>query len=264
MSKLEDILNGLGASKDLPQEPDPEQVLQFKTNPLAVIMLHTELQSTIEERNYSDVFENDGDYLGYNSEMLKHDYCNDPVYEIGDINRYPFSYICNLATEIITYFREVITLKKIKGIELSPYEKKLSEFLHLVKTNQCKINHLPLACKLPEFYQVEQDFLEMSDNLQSIDENSDDIVQMQTKLTPLHVWKKHIKKEKKDCTFLHFKSENNRLVEYKVRKSDILFELFNSKAFKDITLNTQIYGTLRSHPLSGFTYLIAERIVINS
>ena len=81
MSKLEDILNGLGASNDLPQEPDPEQVLQFKTNPLAVIMLHTELQSTLEERNYSDVFENDGEYLGYNSEMLKHDYCKEPEFK---------------------------------------------------------------------------------------------------------------------------------------------------------------------------------------
>ena len=53
-----------------------------------------------------------------------------------------------------------------------------------------------LAKKLSEFYQVEQKFLEMTDNLQSIEENSDDIVQMQTKLTPLHVWKKHTKKEK--------------------------------------------------------------------
>lgn len=257
-NSLTDLLKKGGASQTAPlsspNEPNPEEVLQFKTNPLAVIMLHTELQSTIVEKNYSDVFENDGEYLGYNSEMLKHDYCGKPQ----------FKETCELAQEIIIYFREVLTLKKIKGIEISIFEDKLSEFLQLVKTNQCKIGHLSLACKLPEFYQVEQNFLEMTDNLQSIDENSDDTVQMQTKLTPLHVWKKHTKKEKKDHTFLHFKSENNRLVEYKVSKSDILFELFNSKAFREISLEAQIYGTLRSHPLSGFTYFVADCIDINS
>lgn len=257
-NSLRDLLRSGGASQTAPlsspNEPNPEEVLQFKTNPLAVIMLHTELQSTIEERNYSDVFENDGEYLGYNSEMLKHDYCKQPE----------FTNSCELAQEIITYFRELLTLKKIKGIEISIFEHKLSEFLQLVKTNQCKIDHLSLACKLPEFYQVEQNFLEMTDNLQSINENSDDIVQMQTKLTPLHVWRKHTKKEKKDYTFLHFKSENNRLVEYKVNKSDILFELFKSKAFREITLDAKIYGTLRSHPLSGFTYFVAGQIDINS
>ena len=257
-NSLADILRSGGASQTAPlsspNEPNPEEVLQFKTNPLAVIMLHTELNSTIEERNYSDVFENDGEYLGYNSIMLKHDYCQKPE----------FSFTCKKAQEIITYFRDVLTLKKIKGIEISLFEKKLSEFLQLVKTNQCKIDHLSLACKLPEFYEVEQDFLEMTKNLQSIDENSDDIVQMQTKLTPLHVWKKHTKRERKEYQFLHFKSENNRLVEYKVSKSDILFELFNSKAFREISLDAQIYGTLRSHPLTGFTYFVADQIDINS
>jgi len=258
--RIEDILKNI----KLPDEPDPEKIIKFESNPLAVIMLHTQLGSTLQELNYSEVFENDGDYLGYNSLMLNHDYCNDPVYEIGDADRWPFAQTCNLATEIITYFREVITIKKLKGLDLSSYEERLSEFLQLVRTNQCKIGHLPLACKLPEFYQVEQDFLEMTDNLQSINENSDDIVQMQTELTPLHVWRKHTKKEKKDHTFLHFKSENNRLVEYKVNKSDILFELFKSKAFREITLDAQMYGTLRSHPLSGFTYFVAGQIDINS
>ena len=256
-TRIEDMLKNI----KLPNEPDTEEILKFESNPLAVIMLHTQLGSTLQELNYSEVFENDGDYLGYNSEMLNHDYCNDPMYEIGDENRWPFAETCNLATEIITYFREVITIKKLKGIDLSSYEERLSEFLQLVKTNQCKIGHLPLACKLPEFYQVEQNFLEMTDNLQSI--NEDDIVQMQMELTPLHVWKKHTKKEKKEHTFLHFKSDNDCLVEYKVSRSDILFELFNSKAFKQITLNAKLYGTLRSHPLSGFTYFNADQIDIN-
>ena len=259
MNRIEDLLKNV----KLPNEPDLEEIVKFESNPLAVIMLHTQLGSTLHELNYSKVFENDGDYLGYNSEMLNHDYCNDPVYEIGDANRWPFAETCNLAKEIIIYFREVITIKKLKGIDLSSYEERLSEFLQLVKTNQCKIGHLPLACKLPEFYSVEQDFLEMTDNLQSINEDSDDIIQMQTELKPLHVWQKHTKKEKKDHTFLHFKSKSNFLVEYKVNKSDILFELFNSKAFKQITLNSKLYGTLRSHPLSGFTYFVADQIDIN-
>ena len=255
MNKLEDILNGLGASKDLPQEPDPEQILQFKTNPLAVIILHTELNSTIEERNYSDVFENDGEYLGYNSIMLKHDYCQKPE----------FSFTCKVAQEIITYFREVITMKKIKGLDLSPYEENLSEFLKLSEHNQCKLKHLPLACKLPEFYQVDLDLLELSEQLESINAKVDEEVQMyQIGITPLHIWKKQTKKEKKEIIFLHFKTDDNTLVEYRVKKSDIIFELFRSKAFREITLDAQMYGTLRSHPLTGFAYFVADQIDINS
>ena len=60
-NSLTDLLKKGGASQTAPlsspNEPNPEEVLQFKTNPLAVIMLHTELQSTIVEKNYSDVFE---------------------------------------------------------------------------------------------------------------------------------------------------------------------------------------------------------------
>lgn len=251
--KLEDILNGLGVPNDPSPQPDPEEVLQFKTNPLASIMLHTELHSTINERNYSGVFENDDEYLGYNSDLLKNDLCAEPE----------FAEICGLATEIIIYFRELLTMKRLKGTVFTPFEENLSEFLKLTENNQCKIKHLQLAVKLPEFHQVEQYFLEMSEQLDSIEENSEDIVQMQTKLTPLHVWAKHTKKEKKERTFLHFKSEKNKLVEYQVQKSNIILELFNSLAFRNIELDVQIYGTLKTHPLSGFTYVVADQIDIN-
>lgn len=256
MSKLNDLLKQMGSEQiKIPTEPNPEQILQFKTNPLAVIMLHTELQSTLEERNYSEVFENDGEYLGYNSVMLKHNYCKEPE----------FTKSCELAQEIITYFREIITMKKIKGLDLSPYEENLSEFLKLSEHNQCKLKHLPLACKLPEFYQVDLDLLDLSEQLESIDAKVDEETQMyQIGITPLHIWQKHTKKEKKEITFLHFKTDNNTLVEYRVKKSDIIFELFNSKAFRKITLDAQMYGTLRSHPLSGFTYFVADQIDINS
>ena len=156
-------------------------------------------------------------------------------------------------------------MKKIKGLDLSPYEENLSEFLKLSEHNQCKLKHLPLACKLPEFYQVDLNLLDLSDQLESINAKVDEEVQMyQIGITPLHVWKKQTKKEKKDITFLHFKTNDNTLVEYRVKKSDIIFELFNSKAFREITLDAQMYGTLRSHPLTGFTYFVADCIDINS
>ena len=72
------------------------------------------------------------------------------------------------------------------------------------------------------------------------------------------VWDKFTKREKKDDTFLHFKTSKNQLVEYKARKSDILFELFKSEQFKQIELNVDLYGSLVTHPITGFTHLRAD------
>ena len=264
---LLDILKGIEPMPDMPEprqprEPNPEEILQFKTNPLAVIMLHIELESTLDVRNYSGVFEeDDDDYLGYNSTMLKHDYCQEPE----------FKKTCGRATEIIQYFRDVVVLKKIKGLETSSYEDGLTEFIQLCENNQCKIKHLPLAVKLPEFYTVEQNFLDMTKELDSFEgevNDHDDGNQyypcIQCELTPLSVWFKGTKKEKKDHTFLHFKTQDNNLVEVKTGKSDILAELFKSQSFLNCQLNAKVHISKETHPISGFTYLKSHRIEIDN
>ena len=49
---LNSILNNMGADNSAPMEVhtvNQEEILQFKCNPLAVVILHTELQSTLDE-----------------------------------------------------------------------------------------------------------------------------------------------------------------------------------------------------------------------
>jgi hypothetical protein len=255
---IADILGKLGAEKDIEHiGSDPEEVLTFKCNPLAIIMLYTELHSTLEERDYQGVFnDEDDDFLGYNSSMLEYDLCKEEE----------FLETCALATDIIEYFREIITLKKLKGSVFSTYEENLSEFIKLCDNNQCKIKHLPIAVKLPQFFDVEQSFLSLTSGLDSYNflQDIDEILYLQEELTPLAVWSKATKREKKEHTFLHFKTRNNNLVEYRVRKSSILSELFQSKDFLKCKLNVKLYGTTETHPLTGFTYFKSSRIEVDS
>ena len=252
---LTDFLKKLDA-EDSPVFPDPEKILKFKCTPLLAIMLQTELHSTLQERDYRGVFiDDDNEQLTYNSQLLKHSFSEPEFQEIHD-----------QALDIIQYFREILTLKKLRGMELSSYEDNLSEFISLSERYSCKVKHLPLAVKLPEFYQVEQAFLNMTEELESFKciDKTNEILCIQSELTPLGVWFKSTKREKKEITYLHFKTQDNNLVEYKARKSDILSELFRSESFKECKLNAKLYGTTETHPLSGFTYFRPNKIEIDS
>ena len=251
---LNSILNNMGADNSAPMEVhtvNQEEILQFKCNPLAVVILHTELQSTLDDRDYSDVFEDEGSvYLGYNSKMLTDNLSLEPEFEST----------FKLAEEIIQYFKDLLGMKILKGEMLGGFEDALQEFLKLSDNNQAKIKHLPMVVKLQEFYLAEQNLLVRSEQLVSIESNKTDQDEITTSavLTPISVWDKFTKREKKDDTFLHFKTSKNQLVEYKARKSDILFELFKSEQFKQIELNVDLYGSLVTHPITGFTHLRAD------
>ena len=252
-SKLLDLLKNVGADDSAPTfgEPNPEEVLQFKTSPLASIMLHTYLGSTLDNLDYEQVFENDGEYLGYNSAILKDNLCDQPE----------FYDTCNRANEIVDYFSNLMAFKRIKGTELSKFEESLIEFINLSKSNQAKIGHIPLACKLPLFYESQQHFISTTKDMTSFD-TDDESISLKTKLTPLQVFWKHTKIENKKYMFLHFKTEQNYLVEYRVDKSSMFDALFKSKQFKNISLDSKLIGRSLTHPITNFTYIIADDIAI--
>lgn len=268
MNKLEDFLKQLDLPNAKPGrisgDLDPEQILKFSVNPLVSIIFLTEEDDVYYNGiSFSNVFEDSDDpFLGYNKELLKNIFKSEPDY----------NEVCDLADEIIAHYKELFSLKKLKGLELYQFEEVLLECLNLMGKNQIKLKHLPILVKLPQFYQSDQTFQNTIRNMNSfdVDKNNKEISDAETqiiynlkcKITPLEVFKKYTKKEKKEIMYLHFITEDNELIQWRTGNNGFIKGLFSHNEFLNYSLNAFMEGTYEIHPLTGFVYFKAHHISI--
>lgn len=255
---LADILKDIDSGKTPTFEPvDKDEILQFKTNPLASVILHTELASDLTNGyDYSEVFNDPDDIeLGYNSSLLKGDLCGMPE----------FSDSCEWADEIISYYQDMISIKKIKGLDLVPFEEKIKEVLELLKKNQTRVSFLPILVKLPRFYESQKKFYTITKGLKSfedIEEKAGTFFTWKGKVTPLHIFSKFTKKEQKQITYYHFVTQDSNLIEYSGTKDHFLEALFKNPQFLEMEFEMEIDFNPIEHPVYGFMYGRATNINI--
>lgn len=247
---LADLLKDIENGKNPTFEPiDKDEILQFNTNPLASVILHTELSSNLKDGyDYSEVF-NDADdvHLPYNSMLLQDDLCKHEE----------FNETCEWADEILNYYQELIAVKRLKGMDLVPFEDCLVEILELIQENKTKVSFLPILVKLPRFYESQKKFAKIIKSLKSfepLEEKPGRFFYWEGEIKPLSIYKKFIKSEKKKTTYYHFVTKHDNLLEYAGTKDLFLESLFKNSDFLNMKINVKVDFNPIEHPITGFIY----------
>jgi len=187
--------------------PDPDSILQFKKDPLSVIMLFTAYSSWLEHsRTYDCVFNRTWvgkqDYTSersYNKEMLsftkptkKHvvkdrhliSVAHAPkpkqamsisLFTADNLNGLKESWelIQRDAIEIKEYYREKFAYQKLQGEIFGSFEEDLTEFIKLSDAKQCKLKHIAQVVKLDQFHVSATSLEKLAEGFDSFDEKNE-------------------------------------------------------------------------------------------
>ncbi|SVD75724.1 uncharacterized protein METZ01_LOCUS428578, partial [marine metagenome] len=228
-----------------PDSPDPESILQFKKDPLSVIMLFTAYSCWKDRcRNYDYVFnkkwigkQNYTDVGAYNKEMVEFKkptkkYVSERIFDVLEADRSEQAISISLFTaedltglkesweliqrdakEIKEYYREKLAYQKLQGETFSNFEEDLSEFIKLSDVKQCKLKHIPQVVKLDQFHKS-------ATALEKLAEGFDSFERTDIQKVPGHggsfsieedvkfecIHKTYISREKTEVTYLLFRT----------------------------------------------------------
>ena len=178
----------------------PPVMIDFKCHPLAVIIGLTELGSTTEYTSYREVFGCD--------DFSKFDLTNDP----------DLCHLIDEAHDIQNFYRHSLTFKCLAGGELTSYELALRDAITQMDDNQLRSDLLPVAVKLRQFYQEDQQFENILLKHQSAPRLKNDCVHDFTaRLKLVHTYTKSQRRHT-DYVFYLFADENQYLYEAKMPK----------------------------------------------
>ena len=154
------------------------------------------------------------------------------------------------ANAIRDYYSKKIMVWKLKNIKLTQFREDMNTFIHS-DGKTFKENMMPLAYRLPEFYEYDIEFEKMSFEYNKEVKRQDTMLQSDKKklkfVKQLVVNKKHFK-----CKEYWFTDNYNNLVSLNFETNNPLLSLF------DITVNNTditIIGTYRKKTRDGSEYL---------
>ena len=154
------------------------------------------------------------------------------------------------ANAIRDYYSKKIMVWKLKNIKLTPFREDMNTFIHS-DGKTFKENMMPLAYRLPEFYEYDIEFEKMSFEYNKEVKRQDTMLQPDKKklkfVKQLVVNKKHFK-----CKEYWLSDTHNNLVTFSIETSNPLISLL------DMTINdtsVTIDGTYRKKSKDGSEFL---------
>ena len=281
-----------------PDSPDPESILQFKKDPLSVIMFFTAYSCWKERcRNYDYVFnkiwigkQNYTDVGAYNKEMLK--FTNPTKKHVAekifhsDYERSEQAISISLFTalnfkglkeswelvqidakEIKEYYREKLAYQRLQGEAFSSFEEDLSEFIKLSDIKQCKLKHIAQVVKLDQFHKSATALEKLTEGYDSFEGNIKQIevapggsfaLEADVKFEGIH--KTYISRERTEISYLIFRTKQNNLLKVEHNKDEFYEDVL--KFFKEQYIHIRAQAVIRTNPLTGFAHLDSRFIEV--
>jgi len=283
-----------------PDSPDPESILQFKKDPLSVIMFFTAYSCWKDRcRNYDYVFnkkwigeQNYTDAGAYNKEMVefkkptkKHvagkiyseSWRHDRSEQAVSISLFTAEKFTGLneswelvqidAKEIKEYYREKLAYQRLQGEAFSSFEEDLSEFIKLSDIKQCKLKHIAQVVKLDQFHKSATALEKLTEGYNSFEGTIEQInvapggsFALEADVKFEGIHKTYISRERTEISYLIFRTKQNNLLKVEHNKDEFYEDVL--KFFKEQYIHIRAQTVIRTNPLTGFAHLDSRFIEV--